>query len=165
MAEPRIMMGQTGGVRKRPPEPEIGWRVLRWVGLLFLVVGGFDVALVWFPANFGSAEFEFASVSASLNSLPVATMGMALVVVSGAMLGQHWSAWVAFVVAAVALVFVIVGAVLFALTVPLALQAPVEDAVRVGIQKQVVKGSLQVVAYGLAYAVLARQAFRVARGS
>lgn len=142
------------------PGPE--WRVLLTIGLLFVVVGGFDVALVWYPARFGVPEFEFASVAASLNSLPVVTMGVALLVVASSRLELRKTAWLVLLVIIALGLLVLVGGVLFGLTVPLALQAEVEPVVLTGLKKQIVKGVVQLVAYGITYLMLARWTLKVA---
>lgn len=163
MSDPRIVVGQPGGSEARthrPPGPE--WQILLVVGLLFVVVGLVDIALVWYPARFGVAEFEFASVSASLNSLPVVTMGVALLVAASSKLALRKTAWLALAVIVLLGLLVLVGGVLFGLTVPLALQAEVEPTILTGIKKQVAKGAVQLVAYGLTYLLLARWTVKVA---
>lgn len=163
MTDPRIVVGQPGSGEPRvhrAPGPE--WQVLLTVGLLFVVVGGADVALVWYPARFGVPEFEFASVAASLNSLPVVTMGVALLVAASSKLALRKTAWLALVVIVLLGLLVLVGGVLFGLTVPLALQAEVEPTILTGIKKQVAKGVVQLVGYGVTYLLLARWTLKVA---
>ena len=60
------------------------------VGLAFLVAGGADLVLTWFPAAFGTAEWEFGTITQTLNGLPVPTLGLALVGVWGAVTSRRW---------------------------------------------------------------------------
>lgn len=162
MSDAKIVVGQAGAKRDaRWAGSE--WNVILVIGVLFAVVGGVDVALVWFPASFGVAEFEFASVATSLNSMPVVTMGLGLVVAASRALEARKFAWVAVVMIAAVGLLVVVSAVLFALTVPLALQAEVEPVVMIGIKKQAAKSTVQIVAYGIAYGALLKWAVRIAR--
>jgi len=71
--------------------PVGSWQLLATAGWAFLVVGGMDVGLVWYPAAFGNAGWEFGSITTSLNGLPLPLMGLALVLASAtarAKLGQ-----------------------------------------------------------------------------
>jgi hypothetical protein len=55
---------------------DFGWYLLGWIGLAFALVGGFDLALIWIPLGFGNPEWEFGTVSATLDGLPVTTLGL-----------------------------------------------------------------------------------------
>lgn len=135
------------------------------VGAVLAVVGAVDVALVWYPARFGVAEFEFASVAASLNSMPVVTLGLGLVVAASSALESRALAWTTVILAVAVALLLLVSMVLFGLTVPLALQAEVEPIILTGIKKQVAKSSVQLAAYAVAYVLLVRWAIRIATGT
>jgi hypothetical protein len=75
------------------------WQVLATVGWVFIVVGGLDVGLVWFPPAFGNQGWEFGSITAALNGLPLPVMGTALVLASGVARGHGVSARTAMVIA------------------------------------------------------------------
>ncbi len=162
MSDAKIVVGQ-GSLRRdtRLAGPE--WNVLLMLGVLFAVVGGVDVALVWFPASFGVAEFEFASVATSLNSMPVVTIGLGLVVAASSALEYRKLAWVTVVMIGAVGLLLVMSTVLFGLTVPLALQAEVEPIVMLGIKKQAAKSTVQILAYGVAYLLLLKWAVRIAR--
>lgn len=163
MTDPQLVVGRSP-VRTAPSD-DITWRAFLWTGLAFVLVGGMDLALVWYPARFGLPEFEFASATATLNSMPVLTMGMALAVAGARGGGIAWVSWAMVLAAGLVLLFVMAVSVLFALTVPLALRAEVAPEVLTGLKKQAVKGTVQVVVYVAIYVLLGRLAYRAARST
>lgn len=60
------------------PSPESGWYLLGGIGLVFAVVALADLALAWYPLQFGDAEWEFGTATTVLGSMPLLTMGLAL---------------------------------------------------------------------------------------
>jgi hypothetical protein len=91
-------------------------------GLALAVIGTTDVALLWMPPQFGNAEWEFATISSTLESLSLAALGYGLMT-AGSMI-RHGKATL-YVLAAIffLLTFLVLGAAaLFALDVPLALR-------------------------------------------
>ena len=129
-----------------------------WMGVLFLVVGGADFLLTWIPADFGNAEWEFGTVTASLNGLPVPVLGLTLMLV-GAVAGERgWPAALVFLTGILALLVLLGGALLWAMTAPQAVQT-VPDAIRLGLYKALAKTGVQLVAYMSAFAFLVRRAF------
>jgi hypothetical protein len=73
-----------------PSDSSGSWAVLGWIGLAFLVVGGSDFALVWFPLNFGNPEWEFGTVTQSFNGLPILLLGLGLLVAGADQVGRRW---------------------------------------------------------------------------
>ena len=59
------------------------WRLLYWIGFAFVVMGGTDITLAWYPAPFGNPEWEFGAISATLNGLALPTLGFYLLLCSG----------------------------------------------------------------------------------
>lgn len=163
MSDPKIVVGQAEGAKRGLKAGGPEWRVLLMVGAVLAVVGAVDIALVWYPARFGVAEFEFASVATSLNTMPVVTLGLGLVVAASSALEVRSLAWSTVGLSAAVGLFLLASAVLYGLTLPLALQAEVEPIIMTGIKKQAAKSAVQLVAYGVAYLLLVRWAFRIAR--
>jgi len=126
----------------------------------FAVVGGVDVLLTWYPLHFGSAEWEFGTVTATLNGLPLFTMGMALMVAAavagGSRRGVRTLA-VAFVVVAVAIAL---AAILWVTTVPIALHSVADPVVKTGLKKAIAKTCVQAIAYPLGFAWVGIKAWR-----
>jgi len=162
---PKVLVGEDRRKvgRALTPSPEMAWRVAGVVGLLFALVGWLDVALTWYPFHLGSAEWEFGTVTASLNGLPVPVLGMGLLLASGMALGRPWlvrlvALW--FVVTAVALA---VMAVLYVTNVPIALKTVEEPALRTGLKKAIVKALGQSVIYPIVLLSVAVKSWRHAR--
>ena len=123
------------------------WKLLAVVGWSFLIVGGMDVGLVWYPMAFGNEGWEFGSVTTSLNGLPLPVMGTALILASGIARGDKVSARIAQVVALLFVLAVAAMVVLYALTVPLALRSIVDPIALTGLKKAIVRSAFQVVVY------------------
>jgi hypothetical protein len=124
-----------------------GWAALGVVGVVFLVVGITDLVLAWVPPRFGNADWEFGTVTAMFNNLPVPAMGVALGR-AGASALESWGAKrVVAVVAAILAVWSLVAAVLFGLTLPLALGTVTEPAPRQALLTSAVKTAVQILAY------------------
>ena len=166
MGEPRILVRPPSkGSTALSPAPDFGWLLLGWVGLTFALVGGVDVLLTWYPAHFGVAEWEFGTITASLNGLPLFTMGLALLlgsqVARGRRKGVRIVAWLLLAVA----IAIVLAALLWATSVPLALRVVSDPVVKTGLEKAVVKTCVQAVAYPVGFVWVALKALRHARAT
>ena len=165
MSDPKIVASAKEQSRWAPAESREsrrGWAVLGWIGLAFLVVGGMDFALVWFPFRFGNREWEFATVTQSFNGLPILLLGVGLLVVASERLERRWWGLVGLGVAVVLLVWILAGAALWAANVSLALST-VPEELRVGIQRAVAKTAVQSVVYVAVLTYLAVSMWRARR--
>ncbi len=135
-----------------PRAPEKGWRAVGWFGLLLAGIGLGDIALAWIPTSFGTPEWEFGTVAASMAGLPLVTMGLAALVGSGFAQGSRWMLRMsgAFLV----LMALAVGAafLLFLLDVPLALKSAPPEAL-LAIKKAIAKTGMLAVGFSGAYVV------------
>lgn len=151
------------GGKPNAADRSAGWRALGAVGVLFLVVGLTDLVLAWTPPRFGNADWELGTVTAMFNNLPVPSMGVGLALAGAAALE---SVRVQRIVGGIALLLVIwslVGAVLFVLTVPLALGTITEAGPRQALMTSIVKTSAQIVVYIVFYVWAVRFAWTRAR--
>ena len=146
--------------RQVVPDFALGWNLLWLTGWLFVIVGLLNIALIWIPLQLGNPEYEFASVAASLDSLPLPTMGLVFALAGSRATGRLGSAKVAMVTAFLVTGFIVAAALLYWLAVPLALKAVKEPVIRLGIMKSVVKVSAQALLYPIALVVLVRMANR-----
>jgi len=144
------------------PKPEVGWTLLRILGLMFVVAGGIDLALLWYPSRMGTPEFEFATITQFVAGLPVVTMGLVALAISAAGSGSRGWLMAVGVLAIVAVAVLAVLAVIYATTVPLALRT-VSMEVKVGIKKSVVKMVVQCLGYGLGYLALGWTSLKASR--
>lgn len=138
------------------------WRLLGWLGVIFSILGLADIALGWYPAAFGNTEWEFGTISGSLNALTIPMMGLYLVVASAVARHDHRSARVLSILLWL-MVVVLVGLGLIYLTViPIALKAVANNQlVLLGMQKAIVKGLVLLAGYTLLLVIGARRIGRV----
>jgi hypothetical protein len=136
------------------------FRYLGWLGLVLAFVGAVDVALRWYPTAFRSVEWEFATTSMTIASLPLLSIGAALLLISFIALDVRPG--IAVMAAAFTLLALFVGAllVLFGLDVPVALGAPIAPGPRTELLKTVARTLLMGVAFLLLYAGGAAISFR-----
>lgn len=124
----------TGPATQLPPAPPraLATRVLLG-GAVLAFIGWTDLLLLYVPAHFGEADWEFATISRTVDALPLCALGLVLLVVG--LLGRGTSRRAARLVAVLlVLLAILVGALLvvFALDVPVALDALGAQAERVG---------------------------------
>jgi hypothetical protein len=125
-----------------------GWTVLGLAGFLFFVVGTADLLLLWYPAFFGDAVWEFGTITGMFNGLPAPTIGLAMLAASALARGKAGSARLLAVVLGLIALIVIVVAVLYLTDVPVALRGSGSDPlVLVGIKKAIAKTAVQALLY------------------
>jgi hypothetical protein len=168
MTAPKVLVGHAGEEKPSlgaPLEaaPGLSWRLLGWTGWAFFALGGVDVALTWFPATFGNPEWEFGTVTASLNGLPVTTMGLALVLCAGIAQGQRWIIRTVAMVLLLLAAAILVSGLLYATNVPIALRTVTQEVARQGLMKAITKTSVQLVLYPALFVTLAVVGWRYTR--
>ena len=148
MNDPKIVASSRDRGRRASAQVEgpLAWAVLGWIGLAFLVVGGSDFALTWFPLDLGNPEWKFGTVTASFNGLPILMLGVGFLVVASQELGRRWWGTLGLSVGVVLAVWILVGLALWSGTVSLALQT-VPDELRTGVRRAVAKTLLQSVCF------------------
>ena len=166
MASPRVLVREDTEGRKRswrPPAPDFGWKLLGWVGGVLLLIGLIDIGLAFYPPMFGNPNWEFGTVSSSLNSLPVPMLGLALLL--GAAVARGWilgvRVWA--IVGIVLAVCILAAAVIWALNLPLAFRSVQEPVARLGLKKSVAKSVAQVILYPVAFLWIGWQGLRHVR--
>jgi hypothetical protein len=166
MASPRVLVREDSEGRKRswrPPAPDFGWKLLGWVGGVLLIVGLIDLGLAFYPPMFGNPNWEFGTVSSSLNSLPVPMLGLALLL--GAAVARGWvlgtRVWA--IVGIVLAVCILAAAVIWALNLPLAFKSVQEPVARLGLKKSVAKSVAQAILYPVAFLWIGWQGLRHVR--
>jgi hypothetical protein len=162
MNAPKILVREDEEAKKRRliPTPDLGWYLLGAVGLVFAIVGGIDIALVWYPSNLGNPEFEFGSVAASFNNLPLVSLGLTMWMAGGVARGQKWVVRAAATALIVLALLIVIGAVLFLTNVPMALKAKMEPIIMTGLKKGISKTLIQSAAYPVVLFYVAVKAWR-----
>ena len=140
--------------------PEVVWTILRLAGAALAIVGLFDLGLTWIPLRFGVREWEFGTVTTSLNALPVVTMGLALLLAGAIPAGKRLVArGVAILLLSLAFC-IVAAALLYATNLPFIFEAAREPAIGEGVRKSVLKTGMQAVLYPTVFVLLARQGWR-----
>jgi len=166
MNEQTILSSPSDAKRKmgvKKVDPTQTWALLGWVGLAFLVVGGADFALTWYPMDFGNREWEFGTVTASFNGLPILVLGLGLLYAAALGYQRRWWGALTLMASGVLMLCVLGGVVIWATNVPLALQS-VPPGMMTGIKKALVKTTIQSVTYPVILGFLAVRSFQLLRG-
>ena len=165
MAQSSIMLGTPTRERAVPPSRlgDVEWRVLGITGATFVVLGLLDVSLVWFPPTLGSPEWEFASITATFNTLPVTVLGATLLVSSGIARQRPAIARTGGILLLMLAMLVVVGAVIYATTVPIALKGINNPVVRLGVYKAMTKTIAQCILYPILFIWVGLKGLRASR--
>ncbi len=161
MNEPMIVASAKDQGSRHSAASEVStraWLVLGWIGLAFLTVGGADFLLTWFPLQLGNREWEFATVTQTFNGLPILLLGIGLLTVAAEQVERRWWGLIAVSAAGLLAVWIVVGFVIWALNVQLAL-ATVPAELAPGIRKAIVKTFLQSLTYPAVMLYLVRRAW------
>lgn len=139
------------------------WPVLGGAGLAVMVVGWVDLTLLWFPLNFGSPDWEFGTVAAHLDGMPLGTVGLTLLI--AASIAQGWrratrllAAWCLFVT-----LWLVVITVVYVLNLPLALETTSQQAASSALGKAILKAGAFAATYMVLYAWLTWFLWRLTR--
>lgn len=149
MTAPRILVREDENRARRgsEPAPELGWYLLGGLGLVFAVVGGLDILLAWFPTNFGNSEWKFGTVTTTLGSFPLFSMGLIFLTVSGVGRGRRWLIGTMAGVLALVVLLIVWWAVLYLPEVSSGLASVTDPTIKMGLRRAVMKTRTQLVMY------------------
>ncbi len=149
----RVLMRDEGGVAKKVVAPwasETLYSVLGWIGVVMAAAALVDYAIALLPTHFSSMEWEVGTISQVFAGLPLLSLGLAAIWVSGAGAGRRWQ---------------LLGIGLaFALDVPVAIKGTPEAA-RSPVVKLVLKTVIMGLVFGAAYITAGVLALKQARGT
>ena len=127
----------TRGAVRAPLE---AWKALSWIGIGFFILGFLDIALGWYPTGFGNPEWEFGTISGSLNALAIPMLGLYLILASAIARSDRRAGRAVAVIMGLMLVLILGLGVVYLTVVPLAIKAVAGNAlVSLGIKKAVLK--------------------------
>jgi hypothetical protein len=147
---PRILVREDAKNKARgtaDPAPELGWYLLGGLGLVFAMVGGLDLLLAWYPTSFGSPEWKFATVTATMMSFPLFSLGLALLAGSAMGRGKKGMTRTMAIVLLVVAVLVLGCAMLYLPQISTALASVKDPTVLIGVKRAVMKTVVQLVMY------------------
>jgi hypothetical protein len=129
-------------------------------GVALTLAGFLDLALAWYPIGIGNPEWEFGTVSGTLNSLPLLTVGLVLVLAGAHESGQVWKVRLVSVLFAALALLVIGSAILYVMDVPLALRSAPNALVKQGLVKAIIKAFGLIVVYSVVFTWIAVSSWR-----
>jgi hypothetical protein len=134
--------------------PRTAWRILGRFGVLLAAIGAVDIVLHWYPASFGSPEWEFGTVATTLGSLPLPTIGLLAVLASALARAVKANLVAVSVVLGLLAVFVAASMVVFLLDVPVALRAVSAPAVPPQAAAEIKRTIVRTMAMGLGFGLV-----------
>jgi hypothetical protein len=138
------------------------WLLLSRIGAVFTVMGLADIALGWYPLGLGNSEWEFGTISGSLNALAIPTIGLYLMAASAIARGDRRAGRVIAVVLALGCITLLVLGVIYLTVIPLALKAVAgNELTLLGMRKGIAKGLLLGIGYVFLLVVAAIRTWRV----
>lgn len=143
--------GSESGLRVRDGR-KAGMLLLGLLGGSFLLVGLVDLALLWYPLNFDQVSWEFATLSRTLDSVPMTGLGLGLVAYATVAHPDARPGWVrtmavVFVLAAVA--FITMGG-LYATVAPEVIRGSAPQTMG-SVSKALVKNSVEALVYTVVF--------------
>ena len=154
----QIPVAKAGGSRHEAKSGPVVGRLALVAGVFVIILGWVDILVGWFPLGFGSPEWEFGAVSATVDGLPLSTLGLVATLLGASASGVRWGLWTAAVWAAWVLAVLIWAAVLYALTVPVALGALGPGGLQGPLGRAVIKTSTLIAVYMCFYGWIEMQA-------
>ncbi len=137
------------------------WRILGWLGLAYLVMSLIDLALGWYPVGFGSPEWEFGTISATMAGLAIPTLSLYLILGSALARDRTSVARAVGITMIVVAVSIAILCVIYLTSVPIALTAVAANpTVHLGLEKAVIKSLMLFVGYETLYVIGAVRALR-----
>ena len=120
--------------------PLDAWKALNWIGIGFFILGFLDIALGWYPTGFGNAEWEFGTISGSLNALAIPMLGLYLMLASAIARSDRRAGRAVAVIMGLMLMLILGLGVIYLTVMPVALKAVAGNAlISLGIKKAVLK--------------------------
>lgn len=140
----------------------LAWRMLALVGVAFVVIGLVIEVTVLFPLRVGNPEWEFGTVNAFLDSLPLLVIGLSLLAAFGVARGHPWLARAAGAMFIILALIVLAGALLYATVVPQALNLRNYSRIEMltAVKKAITKAAFQSAVYPIGFLWVGIAAFR-----
>lgn len=140
----------------------VAWGVLTLTGVAFTVVGFVTLGTILLPLRIGSPEWEFGTVNAFLDSLPLVVIGLSVLAAAGVARGRPWLARLAGVCLILLALIVLAAALLYATVLPQALrpQNYARSEILTGVKKAATKAAVQAAVYPIGFLWVGIGAFR-----
>ena len=138
LRRPLPIEATTSRAASRPPFE--AWGALGTIGAAFFLLGLIDIGLGWYPAAFGNLEWEFGTISGTLNALAIPMLGLYLLLASAIAQSDRRAARIACVLMGLVLAGLVVLGAIYLTVVPVALKAVAgSPLVLLGMKKGIAK--------------------------
>jgi peptidoglycan/LPS O-acetylase OafA/YrhL len=140
--------------------PDAAWAIVGEIGAALALVGGVDLALSWYPLAFGNPEWEFGTVTTTLDGMPALAIGLGMALGSVVFLGKRRLG------RGIAATFALLGiallamAVLYVTTLPIAWRSVNDAMLQQGLLKAITKTLVQALVYPAVFLGIAVQGWR-----
>lgn len=146
--KPVVLEGQRSS--GRAPDEQTAWSMGFFCGLIIFAVGALDTALLFYPADWASLDWEFGTVSGMIEGMPLMTLGFGAMVAASAANG--WNRWrrVLSIVSLLMALLVLVLLTIYALDLPglfRALQPAAKSLAKKSVAKTVMMAGMYIVFY------------------
>jgi hypothetical protein len=139
----------------------VSWKLLGWLGAFYLVMSVIDIALGWYPVRFGTPEWEFGTVSATINGLAIPTLSLFLILCSAVARERTKVVKATSIVMICLAIFLAILFILYLTAVPLALKAVTSNAIiHQGMEKAIIKATILFLGYEALYILGAMNGLR-----
>ena len=161
MSAAKILVRPEGkGRAPLAPSPETGWALLGWLGWLFTVVAAADLALAWFPTNFGNAEWEFGTATTTLEHLPLLAVALALIFGSAVARGAKGTLKVISLVLVVVALSLIGTGIVLGRNIGIATASVTDPVIRGGLNRSILQSLIHAVVYPVTFGWLGIKGWR-----
>ena len=160
-----VLVGKKGKPRAPdfPEDPSIAWRLMMWIGFGLGLVAYADLGLSLVPFQIGNPQWEFGTFSRVFDSMPLATMATLLFFAGSVARGSKWAFRAVATWSLLVGVLLLGALVLYALNIPLALQAVTQPVAAAGLRKAIAKALLQGTVYPVLFFGMGMFGWRTAR--
>ena len=151
-----------GASRVAAPDSDSAWVMMMWLGMAAAVIGYTDVIMNWIPAQWANLDWEFSTIGATLDGMPLGTMGLGAATIAAAAMGWGRPRQILGVLELVVAVIIVILTVILLLEVPVLLRS-VEPQARGLLSRALLKTFLEAVVLIAAYSVIGLRALAGAR--
>ena len=160
MAAKILVRDDTRSHMAMAPAPEAGWYLMGGTGRVLAIIAGADLLLAWLPPRFASAEWKFATVSTTLNSLPLLITALLFMVGSAMARGLRPQLKTLSVVVGVLAVAIAIAGIIYWTTIPAAIASVKDPMALYGLHRSIARTAGEAVIYPLGLAWLAFRGWR-----
>jgi hypothetical protein len=141
------------------------WRIVLLLGALLALVGGMDLAALWFPASPEVPEWGFGTASTFFDTFPQFGLGVVFLLSASTALNRRWTTRAVATLCVLTSILMWLAAYLYLSALPFVTQVATEPLVRAHVQKATAKTGLQALVYPMLLLLLAVRGWRSTLGA